>query len=148
MAILDSLLQIGVREEELAIEPARSFRDPRIQSFEVVGAADHYYTVIGVQAVDFIEEVRSNAVGHEGIKVLKDEVHGASCRALRKISPSSNSGGTKLYFCRSQRNALNRQFLSRYLNWLESLCSVALLASCQIASELEAFGHRACALSP
>lgn len=72
-ALLDSVLQTGVREE-LVIEPARSVCNPQIQSLEMVGAADHQYAVVRLQTVDSVEEGRSYAVGHEGIKVFKDKV--------------------------------------------------------------------------
>lgn len=117
VAIMDSLLQIGVGEEELAIEPARSFRDPRIQAFEVVGAADHQYAVVGLHAIDFVEKEGAHAVGHEGIEVFKDEVAWCFLAGFAEDFPERKLGRDKaIAVCRRQRNCVAQQFFRRYSN--------------------------------
>jgi hypothetical protein len=74
LAILDPLFQIRIREEEFAIEPAGAFRDSWVQLVKMIRAADHQDAVVGLQAVNFVEEERTHAFSDKGVEVFEDEV--------------------------------------------------------------------------
>jgi hypothetical protein len=69
-------LQIWIGKKELAIKPARPFRDSRVQSVKMVRAANHQDAIIFLQTVDFVEEEGAHAVIDERVEVFEYEVAG------------------------------------------------------------------------
>ena len=71
--IRHSLLQIRVCEQIFPIKTAWSLRDPRIQPFQMIGAANHQDPVIVLEPVDFVEKVGAHSVADDGVQVFEYE---------------------------------------------------------------------------
>ena len=82
VAILHSLFQIWIWEEELSVESARPLRDSGVQALKMVRGTHHENAVIRLQAIDFIEEEGAYSVRDEGIEVFKDKVAGRFLASL------------------------------------------------------------------
>lgn len=74
LAILDSLLEIRVREEILAIEAGRTLRNAWVESLEMVRAADHEDAFVRGETVHGVEEEAAHFVRDEAVEVLEHQV--------------------------------------------------------------------------
>jgi len=76
LAIQHSLALIGVVELKLAVEATGSAFESRVELVEVVCGANHEDAVVGLETVDFVEEVGAHGGCDEGIEVFEDEEAG------------------------------------------------------------------------
>lgn len=73
---------IGEVKHILAIKTAGTLRDPWVKTLKMVGGADHEDAMVGLEAVDGVEEVGAEPWGDERVDVFKDEDAGCHLAGL------------------------------------------------------------------
>ena len=73
VAVHDSFLLARHGEKIFSIEAARTAGKAWVEAVEMVGRCDHENSVVVLEAVDFVEKVRTAARRDDGVNVFEDE---------------------------------------------------------------------------
>ena len=76
LAILDPLLEVGVREKVLSVEAAWSLGYPGVEALQVIRTAYHQDAVIVLESIDLVEEVTTDLIRDNTVQILEDQITG------------------------------------------------------------------------
>ncbi len=75
----------------------QAYRDARVQAVQMIGAANHEDAVVGLEAVDLVQEVAPDVVRDDGVEVLEDEVARGTLSRLLEDLPNGSLGAGVLF---------------------------------------------------